>query len=213
MSYLAGLFLSLASIPGYTSVSIPAGWAAMSIVLPAALWREARLTSLHLLLGAFLAYAALSILWSPSAWDGGYRLWQLCLVGLAFWYGSSQPDLRPLVAGLAIGCAFSSVLSVAQWYGAEPVLYFSSSASSGLFYNPVFQGMTLALVALACLCLRLWWFIPLLAPGLYLSHSRGAWLALAVGFIGWLRPDGRVLALAILWALLAAWSISRQDLT
>ncbi len=73
--------------------------------------------------------------------------------------------------------------------------------------------MTLALVALACLCLRLWWFIPLLAPGLYLSHSRGAWLALALGFVGWLRPDGRVLVLVILWAILAlTYSTNTGDL-
>lgn len=203
MHYFAGLFLALASIPGYTSVSIPAGWAAMSMILPASLWREAKLSSLHLLLITFLTYATLSILWSPSAWDGGYRLWQLALIALAFHYGYSLSDIRSFVLGLAIGCGFSSMLSVAQWYGVQPVLFFSTSAQAGLFYNALFQGMALALVAIACLCLRLWPAIPFLLPGIYLSQSRGAWIALALGAASWLFPSPRLLAIVILCAVLA----------
>jgi len=203
MHYLAGLFLSLASVPGYTSASIPAGWAAMSIFLPLATWREARLTSLHFLLLAFLVYAALSISWTIIAWDGGFRLWQLTLIALAFYYGSSLPDLRQFVLGLACGCAVSSALSVAQWYGFQPVPHFATAAPAGLFYNPVFLGMTLSLVAIACLCLGLWPMIPLLLPGIYLSQSRGAWLSLGLGAIAWVMPSRWLPVLAIAFTLFA----------
>lgn len=203
MTYLAGLFLSLASIPGYTSVSIPAGWAAMSIFLPVATWRGARLTPLHFCLGAFLAYAALSLIWTFDPLSGGFRLWQLSLIALAFYWGTTAPDVASFVRGLAVGCGLSSLLSIAQHFGFQPVLYYTGDGQAGLFYNPVFQGMTLALVIIACACLRLWLWIPALLPGLYLSHSRGAWAALGLGLLLTLIRSRKLLALTILSALLA----------
>ena len=53
-----------------------------------------------------------------------------------------------------------------------------------MYVNPVQQGTVLALIAIALLSERMWvWMLPL-APGIFLAHSRGAWIALAVGTLG-----------------------------
>jgi len=66
----------------------------------------------------------------------------------------------------------------------------TSSAPAGLYVNSVQQGAALALLVVALASERMWlWALPLL-PGLALAHSRGAWLALAVGLLGHYVRDG-----------------------
>jgi hypothetical protein len=45
------------------------------------------------------------------------------------------------------------------------------------------QGEILALTVVMLIANRLWLFLPAMAPGLWLAHSRGAWAALALGLI------------------------------
>ncbi len=191
-----GLFLSVASVPGWTMVSIPAGWAAASLTLPWFQWRN--FGHLHWLYVAFLAYAAVSLLWTPVPWEGGFRLWQVALWGLAFCLGASLESIRPLVKGLAIGCAISSAIAVMQWLGFQPVLFYSTSESSGLFYNSIWLGACLALMMIACWSFGLPWLALAQAPGIYLSGSRGAWAALALGALLILWRSNRVLLIACL---------------
>ena len=209
-----GLFIALASIPGYTSATIPAGWAAMSIVLPLTLWRVSSWTTLHSLFLAFLAFIILSFAWTPNVLDGGFRLWQFVLMFLAFRLGSSLDDLTETINGLVIGCVISSLLSIAQHFGVNPVLVYSPGGESpGLFYNHSIQGQTLALVAIAGLCFGLWWQSLLLLPGIYLSGSRGGWLALALGLICAYFPKPKLLVIGIAIALFAVtYSVREGDI-
>lgn len=174
MLYL-GLAISIASIPGWTSITIPAGWAAMSALLPAAtLWRGGTFSPLHLLLSLFCAWACVSALFvdGPNAL---WRLWQLALFALAFHLGSTLTSLRLVWIGLAIGGSISSAVAVAQWFWPNgPVMGFSIVAPAGLHYNPIMQGMILSVIAMALASEGLWlWCLPLL-PGILLSQSRGA---------------------------------------
>ena len=195
--FLLGLFIAVASIPGWTSVSIPAGWAAMSLMLPFVLWREVKWTPLHILLAIFLAYVAISVLWSTDYWDGAWRLWQFSLLALAFHLGSTLSSLRSIFAGLAIGGAISSALAIVQYFGIYPVQQYTLDTPAGLHYNPVFQGMILALIIIALTTECMWWYIPALLPGLWLAQSRGAFAALGLGLIAqWVRHP-------MLWLLAA----------
>lgn len=134
-------------------------------------------------MAAFFLYACLSSLWAPDWTNSVWRLWEFACIGLAMWLGASLKFLRGIVIGLALGLTVSSLLSVVQKLGFQPVLWLNTDGQAGLFYNQVFQGMTIALVILLLIRERLWLFIPLLLPGLYLSNSRGAWFALGVGLM------------------------------
>lgn len=104
-----------------------------------------------------------------------------------------------------IGIA-SSILAVGQAFGYHPLLQWQPEQSPGLFFNPVHAGQTLALIILLCVIHNLRWFIPFLAPGLYLAHSRGAWLALALGLLAnWFRRPLWLLVLVL--ALGVAFSL------
>lgn len=215
--FLLGLAIAIASVPGWTSISIPAGWAAMSIFLPLTLWRGVQLTPLHILFLCFLGWAALSLAWTPDYRDGGFRLWQLTLVYLAFRLGSSLDRIDPIIAGLATGCVISSALAVAQHFGFPYIMTYSLTGEApGLFFNHSLAGQTLALVAIACLMFGLWYHLPLLLPGIYLSGSRGGWLVLAVGgalcYIRW--PKLLILAILglILWVTTSSHSADLERL-
>lgn len=212
MLYL-GLAISIASIPGWTSITIPAGWAALSALLPSAtLWRRGEFTPLHLLLTLALAYACVSALFvdGPNAL---WRLWQLALFALAFHLGSTLPSLRPIWIGLAIGGSISSALAVAEWLDPNlPIMQFSTSAQAGLHYNPVMQGMILSVISVALLSENLWlWIVPLI-PGILLSHSRGAiFVALAGATLCKVRQPLLMLCFGLATVLYATLQLSPHD--
>lgn len=177
--FIFGLALSLAYIPGITGNVLPTGWAFLSILLPLTLWIKADLTPFHWLGAVFLAYAALSILWTPEPWDGLYTLWHLGILALAFRLGSTNVNLTPLWKGLAVGLSASSLVSVIQLLGYNPVAH--ATPYPGLYFNGVAHGTALAIVIVALLSNRLWLWVPCLVPGLLLSGSRAAWIATLLG--------------------------------
>jgi hypothetical protein len=127
-------------------------------------------------------YAAAHLVSVPLLYDGVWGLWLICIMGLSFWLGSTSGDLRGLYRGLAIGGTVSSVVGVLQHFG-YPVVLRVSENPAGLYVNSVVQGMVLALLVVALVSERMWLWVPLLLPGLLLSGSRGAWLALAIGLL------------------------------
>lgn len=177
-----GLAVAVAFVPGYLGATIPTQWALLSCVLPLALWRKGPMTLIHWLGAAFLCYAAASLYWAFVYEAGVGELWQLGIIALAFWLGSTLTSLRRLWIGLGIGMTISSAVSVAQYLGYNPVLTYLVS-DPGLFFNPMIHGEVLALVAIGLLSERLLWLVPGLLPGLILSNSRGALLMLLIGFI------------------------------
>jgi hypothetical protein len=176
-----GLILPLSYIAGITGVSIPTYWAVLSALLPIALWRKGTTASLHWIGLGFLLYVASSIAWTDPL-DGVYRLWQMCILGLAFWLGTTSSTLRDLFKGLAVGLTVSSLFSVYQWFNGDPLLHMYAKAP-GLMLNPMIHAEMLALVIVGLLAYRMWAYIPLLLPGMVTANSRGAWLALGIGSI------------------------------
>lgn len=208
-----GLFISLASIPGWTSVTIPAGWAALSIVLPWTLWRRAQVTVLHSFFWAFGAYAALSLLWVHDFPNAIWRLWGIAIMLAAIHLGSALDDLEDLWLGLGWGMAGSSLLAVAQWFGFPFIMNFNEFSPAGLHYNPSVHGMILALVGIALWAHQRYWLTLALLPGLYLSHSRGAYAVFVCGLLlTWFRIPLLALALGLGAMFYATLGWSPNDL-
>lgn len=178
-----GAIVSLCYVPGITGAFIATQWPALAIMLPFGLLRSGPFTMFHGFGLLFLAYAAVLAYFSVVPYDAVWGLWLLVIMGLSLWFGSTMTDMRHLYAGLAVGGAASSAVAIAQYFGFHGIPI-TSSAPAGLYVNSVQQGAALALLVVALASERMWlWALPLL-PGLALAHSRGAWLALAVGLLG-----------------------------
>lgn len=175
--FFLGLVLPICYVAGYTGAAIPTQLAALSVLLLPNLWKG-EATPIHWLGLLFLAFASLSMIWTL---DYGLGLWVAFIWGLSLWYGTTEPDLTELWQGLAIGMAINSAIAVIQALGYHPVAI--STGTPGLLFNTVLLGATSALVIVALVCNRLWWYIPGVMPALWLSHSRSAWVVLAAALI------------------------------
>jgi hypothetical protein len=177
-----GLLVSLCYVPGITGAYIATQWPVLAVVLSCGLLRRGPFTAFHVLGLAFIAYAAIGMLWSPNLYSGVHGLWLVTIAALSVWFGTTIEDPRKLYAGLAVGAAVSSVVAVFQYFGV-PVVPTTSTAPAGLYVNSVQQGTVLAIVAVALATERMWlWALPLV-PGLWLAHSRGGAVVLLVGLL------------------------------
>lgn len=208
---LLSILLPLAYIPAVTGSALATGWAVLSAGLPMVTWREGmKLSSpVFLLLGlAFLPYAAWSLSWVDNPVTGLSTLWQYAILAGAFYAGTQQGSLRGIAIGLGIGFGISSLLSIPQAFGWDWIIEYIPCRPSGLMFNPIILGEGCALTILLLLPYRLYWLALALVPGLALSQSRAALLALTVGLVlGWCRPERSTLwsaACPLTWAALVA---------
>lgn len=177
-----GAIVSLCYVPGFTGAYIATQWPLLSLVLPFFLLRSGVLTPLHWLGLLFIAYVVTRVGYAPAPSAGVFGAWLITIMGMCVWLGTTLTDLRELYKGLAIGAAASSAVAIFQRFGFDGIPQ-TSSMPAGLYVNSVQQGTVLALLAVALVSERMWlWVLPLL-PGIALSGSRGAFLALAVGLL------------------------------
>jgi hypothetical protein len=177
-----GAIVSLCYVPGITGAYIATQWPVLAVLSIFTVFRSAPFTVLHGFGVLFILYAAIGVWFSVVPYNAVFGFWLVVLMGLNLWLGSTLTTLRGLYAGLAIGGAVSSAVAVLQYAGWQ-LLPVTSTAPPGLYVNSVQQGAVLALLIVALATERMWlWIVPLV-PGLVLSQSRGAWLALAVGLI------------------------------
>ncbi len=126
-----------------------------------------------------MGYAVASLAWNTDLYSGVYGIWLLCILALCFWLGSTLQSLRQIYIGLAIGGAVSSVIGVLQAFGYPLVPV--SQYPAGIYFNSMAQGGVLALLIVALLTERMYFYVVPLIPGLVVAQSRGAWLALMIG--------------------------------
>ena len=176
-----GAVVSLCYVPGVTGAYIATQYPVLAVLLSFGLLRSGPFTAFHAAGLAFLAYTAARLPFSPAPYASVFGLWLIVIMGLSVWFGTTITNMRGLYAGLAVGAAVSSLLAVLQYFGWDAL---GAWPGSGLYVNPVQQGTVLALIAVALLSERMWFWVLPLAPGIFLAHSRGAWIALAVGALG-----------------------------
>lgn len=178
-----GAAVALCYIPGVTGAYIATQWPVLAVVLSFGLLRSGPFTVLHAVGLLFIAYAVARMPFSPVPYASVFGLWLVVIMALSVWFGTTMENTKNLYMGLATGAAVSSVLAIFQFFGFQPVATITGNPA-GLYVNSVQQGTVLALIAVALISERMWiWLLPL-APGIVLSQSRGAWVILAIGVLG-----------------------------
>lgn len=190
---------SIAYVPGWFSPFLNTGWLALGGGLLLAQGRQARLGLAHWLGFAFLCYAGASLTWSPDPLSGWIKLFQLSLLGGAFWYGSTCDSLDHLYIGLGLGVGISGLVALAQWADLLPSILVTSSWPGGLFGNSAIMAQSAALALVPLILLKLWRHVPLPALALVLGNSRAAWIVLFIGTVrsrSWAWPAALIGLLA-----------------
>ena len=217
---LISFAVASAYLPGISNAANAPRWAIMSVVVPIFLWvlRRPLASSLdygHALGAALLIWAALSMWWTPSRWDGADALWHWLLLGGVFGLFAQIDDMRPVYIGFGLGVCASSALMAWQWLGAGAPLTGTVHMAykwglyhpGGLFGNSSFAGEAAALAIVGALSRTcdddktlpvlerfrrlkqdwLWWLLAAgCLPCLVLSGSRGGLFALGVVGLAWL---------------------------
>ena len=165
-----------ASIPGIVGLTVNTSWAVMWLVSPLLLLNcKIGLTPVNILGATFLSYAALSLLWSPH---GLLELMQLLALASVFVWGLSLANLKNVTIGLSLGLAVSSVIAILQYFKIDLSIV-TTEKLTGLFINPNIYAEVSGMVLILILIYKLWWYIPVVIPGLLVS-SRAVVLALGV---------------------------------
>jgi hypothetical protein len=202
--------------PSISGAGTAPRWALLSVFVPMLIFFvtiEGKNRFLPFILpAAFLAYATVSLAWTPSIYEGLDALWKLYLLAGLFLIGASLDDLRPVWIGAALGIAVNSVFVVAQLFEFAdtngflvPRIYGPAGVGAGLFLNKnlMAEVAVLVLIGLAFCKIDRKYSIPMLLavlPAALLPHARGPLVALAVAAAAWLWPRYRATAVLALLA-------------
>ncbi len=144
----------------------------------------------------FLAWAGLSLLWSPAPLEGGVLL---ALLALGYTLGQWCGDLRRVWSPFCIAASLNLPIAFTQWWlwwDGGDYRWYGLAGSSGRL------GCVMAICFAAALAYRIWWFLPVGVFGLLYSGSRNAMLAAGVACMLTLWRDYRATAMCL--ALLSA---------
>jgi hypothetical protein len=197
--------LAVAFLPGAFNAATAARWALLSVTVPVAVAMYSNVpkcTLGHLLGLLLLGWAALSMLWTASLYDGADALWKLLLLAGLFVAGGGQSSLRPAFVGLGAGIAVNSAVAIAQWYGWQGVFTIDASPA-GLFANKNHLAEAAALALVGLVGYRVWWLVPPVLPSLLLTNGRAAVAGVLAAATLWLWPRSRLTVLALVGAGLA----------
>lgn len=165
-----------------------------------------RLGALHWCGLVFFGYASASLLWvaEPNWAAFSWLLW----LGSAFCLGYALSSLRYVYLGLLAFMTVNVAVAVTQYLQWD-LVPFATQYPAGFLMNSNFLACALALAMVAALCLQHYWFLPIGALGIYLTHSRGAIIALGAAGLLYLWPRAKVSAFVVgILALVLAIELS-----
>lgn len=204
--FFLGLILPTAYWPGLDGWTINSAWPVLSIILPFYFLRPIRVTVHHLIGFTFLIYAFISLSWT-SVWQQGiWDLWLLTILSCGFMIGASGRNLRSFYLGLGLGVGVSTIVSVFQFLGYEPVAVVSNAHPAGLFFNFDVFGEVAALASVALIVNKFYLPLLLTIPPITFTHSRTALLMLFTVCAVWLWETYRWRSAWIIAPCLAAIS-------
>lgn len=181
---LTGFAVSTAYWPGILSSVFVPRWAAIALLVPL-LWRfDLRDVSRPILwaVAILLTGSVLSLVQTPDAMTGLYELFLVLILAVAFVGGAGLARLDDVMAGLALGCAVSSVVVVAQLNGWRGVPG-AGGFPPGLFYNSEMLAEFAALVLIWGLVRRQPLIVLASIVPVIFCGSRIAVLAVAVAML------------------------------
>lgn len=211
MHYALGFLASSLYWPGIAGAASTPRWAILFVTVPWMLTPR-RVSAAHVAGILFIAWASLTLAWSPATLDGINAIVILLLLAGCFCLGSQTVSLRPLIIGAALGLTVSSTFAVLQWLDFHPVRDDAFGGPSGLFVNGNYMAEAAALVVVGVVAERLWWLLPGLMPALLLPHARGALVGLTVALLVLCRSKIEVV-IAVVSALIlgAVWTAFHID--
>jgi hypothetical protein len=183
-----GFFVAAGYWEGWIDPATMPRWIVLAI-LPWFL-RGNIMTSAHWIGLAFIGWAAISLLWTPVFFWGVGGLFWLAFIAVFFMFGNAREDLRPLYIGCAWGMGVSSLLAIVQLSGYQPLEH--KEPISGLFVNGNDMAGAAALILVALVAEKLYWYVPLVLPAFILPAGRGAFLAACVALAFHFRAHWRV---------------------
>lgn len=212
VAFAIGLALMATAVPGWSGMATTPRWDVGFLIAFALFWGRppGRMTGAHWAGLALMGFLGASLAWSSEPLAGTDQAAKLIVIAAAFAWGATLTDLRPLVAGAAVGLAISSLVALAQWFGWTGIETASTGTPAGLFFNHNRAAEAAALVLAAVVAYRMWSALPGLLPSLILPQARTAWLAVAVvlAIVVWrrLRSQDRfaLAGIAAMLVLLAA---------
>lgn len=173
--FIVGFLITAAYWPGISGAMTTPRWIIGALVFPTVLFCRQipiKVTIAHLFGALFVAWALLTFVWSEHREDTIGDGWQLLVLVSAFCAGSLLEKPLPVYLGAAAGLLVSDGFAAAQITGWVGPL--QANVPAGLFLNRNFFAEMSALVAVALIAERIWWAIPVAAPGLLLTNARGA---------------------------------------
>lgn len=199
--FIVGLLLTAAYWPGISGAMTAPRWIVGAVVFPTILFcrqTPIRITLAHVLGFLFVAWAFTTFFWSEYGEDTLGDGWVLLVLLSAFCAGSLIESPLPIYLGAAAGLLVSDGFAVAQLTGWVGPL--QANVPAGLFLNRNFFAEMSALIAVALIAERLWWAVPVAAPGLLLTNARGAILAFASAMVLliWRRSPRAAIVMAAL---------------
>lgn len=183
VQFALGFSVASIYIPGIIGASVGTAYFLLMIVMPILIYNiKITLTLRHFWAFLFVCYATLSLFWTFSFKIGLFYLIQIIVLAMVFYYGSYLNDLTSVVRGFALGFGISAIISIFQAFGYEPVyaIKLPSGAPAGLSVNPNMFSEASAILLVALIVLKQWFWTIVTLPGIVLAHSRAALLALAV---------------------------------
>lgn len=180
--FVLGFLLINAYIPGILGASLQTGWLFLLITLPLVMFQlNIDIKYPHIYGGMFIAYSALSFIWTLNFDLALYVFLQTIALALIFCIGACVKDIRWFIIGLAVGLLPSDVIGTIQYfYHVSPVITLKNTPA-GLFVNQNIFCEVSASILISLVVLKLWVYIPFTLPGIIYVHSRGALLSIAIG--------------------------------
>ena len=195
MPFLSGLLLTVAYIPPFPAGATDLRWGLAALLIPVLI--RPQVPKELLLVGLLLlAWAALSLLWTPNISTGLFYLIQLYIIAGWLFIGSSSPALtvNNFLYGVSAGLILQLPLVVVQYFGVSLVPQMVPPA--GLFINREVLGEIAALLTIWNLAGKRPIEGILLGAIVLLCQSRVGVTSVAVGLICVIPPrSGQLLAL------------------
>lgn len=213
-----GFIVATAFWPGILSSAVAPRWVAVAI-LPPLLCRldlAAIRPAFAFGLLVWVAYAALSVVWSVDKLTAGNEVFHLLFLVSVALMAAGAEDISGLLLGFSIGVSLSGILAAVQFFaGWSPVE--QTIGPAGLFLNRALLAEIAAPVFVWCLLslnrsggTRLGWYVLLLplAVPLVICESRVAVIATVVGLLFAYPRYGWRIAVGLAGYGLAAWFLN-----
>jgi hypothetical protein len=124
------------------------------------------------------------------------------MLAAVFCIGSASLSISSPLKAISIGLSLMIPLVIAQSFGYQGIVQVASPA--GLFINRNVFAEACAVLFVAMLYLKAWWYLPPLIVGLILTQERAAFMGIALSLIAYLAMNRKNLSRRMLMVLCAA---------